>query len=88
MDDLRAQAQELGIPIDGRWSEETLRQKIDEALTAPADPREAQTADPDRPKTLAELNAEQREIDKAIGGYDRIDRRARRIQKILRAQVK
>lgn len=88
MDDLRAQAEELGISIDKRWSADTLQKKIDEALAEPAKPEDAQSAEPERPKTLAELNAEQREIDKAIGGYDRIDRRARRIQKILRAQVK
>lgn len=88
MDDLRAQAEELGISIDKRWSADTLQKKIDEALGAPAEPEDMQAAEADRPKTLAELNAEQREIDKAIGGYDRIDRRARRVQKILRAQVK
>lgn len=88
MDDLRAQAEELGISIDKRWSADTLQKKIDEALGAPVATEEAQPPEPDCPKTLAELNAEQREIDKAIGGYDRIDRRARRTQKILRAQVK
>jgi hypothetical protein len=31
-DDLEAQAKELGITVDRRWSEATLRQRIDEAL--------------------------------------------------------
>lgn len=35
MDDLKAQAAELGIKIDGRWSEERLREEIDKALGGP-----------------------------------------------------
>lgn len=38
MDDLKAQAEELGIKIDGRWSEDRLREEIDKALSAPAKP--------------------------------------------------
>lgn len=37
MDDLKAQAEELGIKVDGRWSEAKLREEIDKALAAPAD---------------------------------------------------
>ena len=36
MDDLKAQAEELGIKVDGRWSEERLREEIDRALGGPA----------------------------------------------------
>lgn len=79
MEDLRQQAEALGLAVDGRWSEETLRAKIEEAGGSPVS---------DQPKTLAELNAEQREIDKAIGGYRGVNRSGRRVQKILRAQVK
>lgn len=35
MDDLKKQAEELGIKIDGRWSDERLQQEIDKALGAP-----------------------------------------------------
>lgn len=38
MDDLKAQAEELGIKVDGRWSEAKLREEIDKALSAPANP--------------------------------------------------
>lgn len=52
MDDLHKQAEELGIQVDNRWSEETLRQKIDEALgdNKPAkeakEPKEAKAKEP------------------------------------------
>jgi hypothetical protein len=35
MTDLEKQAEELGIKVDGRWSEERLQQEIDKALAAP-----------------------------------------------------
>jgi len=35
MTDLEKQADELGIKVDGRWSEERLQQEIDKALSAP-----------------------------------------------------
>lgn len=39
MDELKAQAKALGITIDARWSEATLRQKIEDAQpTEPAPP--------------------------------------------------
>lgn len=38
MDDLKALAEELGIKIDGRWSDERIQQEIDKALGAPAKP--------------------------------------------------
>ena len=34
MDDLRKQAEELGIEVDGRWGEKKLRAEIDAALEA------------------------------------------------------
>lgn len=37
MDDLKKQAEELGIKVDGRWSEDRLRQEIDKVLEAPAE---------------------------------------------------
>lgn len=37
MDDMKKQAEELGIKIDGRWSEERLQQEIDKALNAPVE---------------------------------------------------
>ncbi|MBX5143206.1 hypothetical protein HJB79_31350 [Rhizobium lentis] len=36
MNDLEKQAKELGIKVDGRWSEERLQEEIDKALAAPA----------------------------------------------------
>ena len=38
MSDLKQQADELGIKVDGRWSDERLQQEIDKALEAPARP--------------------------------------------------
>lgn len=62
MDDLKAQAEALGIEVDGRWSDETIRQKIDELTPE-------RNADP-RQKTLHELNMEQRKIDRALRGLN------------------
>lgn len=36
MSDLKKQAEELGIDVDGRWSDERLQKEIDKALAAPA----------------------------------------------------
>lgn len=33
MDELKKQAEELGIKIDGRWSEDRLREEIDQKLS-------------------------------------------------------
>lgn len=41
MDELKKQAEELGIEVDGRWGEERLRAEIDKALDAPADNADA-----------------------------------------------
>lgn len=38
MDELKKQAEELGIKVDKRWSEETLQEKIDEKLAADPEP--------------------------------------------------
>lgn len=35
MSDLKAQAEELGIKVDGRWSDERIQQEIDNALAEP-----------------------------------------------------
>lgn len=84
MSDLKAQAEELGIEVDGRWSDETLQQKIDEALAADPTP-DAHPLDHDadgkkggfvkpeqlvREKTLHELNLEARKIDRALRGLN------------------
>lgn len=45
MDDLKKQAEELGIKIDGRWSEDRLREEIDKAL---ADPEPTSVRNPER----------------------------------------
>lgn len=37
MEELKSQAAALGIKIDGRWSEDRLREEIAKALVAPAD---------------------------------------------------
>ena len=36
MEELKQQAEALGIKVDGRWSEERLQDEIDKALAAPA----------------------------------------------------
>ena len=36
MSDLKKQAEELGIKVDGRWSDERIQSEIDKALEAPA----------------------------------------------------
>lgn len=37
MSDLKAQAESLGIKVDGRWNDERIQQEIDKALAAPAE---------------------------------------------------
>ena len=37
-EDLKKQAEELGIKIDGRWNDERIQQEIDKALSGPAQP--------------------------------------------------
>lgn len=46
MDDLKKQAEELGIEVDGRWGEDRLKQEIDAALAGPAAPTEQDAAKP------------------------------------------
>jgi len=65
MDDLKKEAEALGIDVDGRWSEETLREKIAEAKK----PQPAKTP-PQREKTLHELNVEARRYDRALRGLN------------------
>lgn len=43
MEELKAQAEALGIKVDGRWSEERLQDEIDKALAAPAPKAKAVT---------------------------------------------
>lgn len=48
-DNLRSQAESLGVTVDGRWSDARLQQEIDNALAAPADapaPNPAQSGVP------------------------------------------
>lgn len=61
MNDLKAQAEALGIEVDGRWSDETIQQKITEARPEQGEPRE---------KTLHELNMEARAIDRELRGLN------------------
>lgn len=56
MDELRMQAEALGIKVDGRWSEQRLKEEI--AMN--------QTNVQPREKTLHELNMEARAIDRAM----------------------
>lgn len=37
-EDLKKQAEELGIRIDGRWNDERIQQEIDKTLAGPAQP--------------------------------------------------
>lgn len=66
MDDLKKEAEALGIDVDGRWSEETLREKIAEAKKS----EQAKTPPPQREKTLHELNVEARRYDRALRGLN------------------
>ena len=43
MEELKAQAEALGIKVDGRWSEERLQDEIDKALEAPAEKPDAKS---------------------------------------------
>lgn len=61
MSDLKAQAEALGIEVDGRWSDETLQQKIAETQPGQGEPREM---------TLHELNMEARRIDRQLRGLN------------------
>jgi ribosomal protein L15 len=76
MDKLKKQAEELGIKVDGRWSEERLQEEINEALALKADAAaEAQRkADEDarlKAEALAEIEAREaalaaQESDEAV----------------------
>ena len=65
MTDLKKQAEALGIDVDGRWSDETLAEKIDEAKA-----KQPKKAAPAREKTLHELNLEARAHDRALRGLN------------------
>lgn len=52
MNDLEKQAEELGIKVDGRWSEERLQQEIDKVLAAPKTPVKAEKPAPKTPVKL------------------------------------
>lgn len=65
MADLKAKAEALGIDVDGRWSDETLQEKIAEAEAA-----KPVQASPAREKTLHELNLEARVHDRALRGLN------------------
>lgn len=45
MDELKAQAESLGIDVDGRWSEKRIQAEIDKALEAPAPASESKAAE-------------------------------------------
>ena len=62
LDALRSEAESLGIKVDQRWGAARLQQEIDIALEA--------SPEPDRPRTLHELNMEQRAIDRHIKGVN------------------
>ncbi len=47
--DLREQAEELGIKVDGRWSDTRLQEEIDAALSGPA---EEKAPEPQKPKRI------------------------------------
>lgn len=74
MSDLNKQAEELGIEVDGRWSDETLRDKIRQALSAPVAnpdlPEPKEPMEPTREKTLHELNMEARRYDREMRGLN------------------
>lgn len=46
MDELKKQAEELGIKVDGRWSAERLQAEIDEKLAADPEPVPQPDVDP------------------------------------------
>lgn len=46
MDELKKQAEELGIKVDGRWSAERLQAEIDEKLAADPEPEPQRGVDP------------------------------------------
>lgn len=65
MDKLKKQAEELGIKVDGRWSEERLQEEINEALAlkADADAEAQRKADEDarlKAEALAEIEAREK----------------------------
>lgn len=53
MEELKAQAESLGIDVDGRWSEKRIQAEIDKALDAPAVvPEEAPAVAPVKPPVV------------------------------------
>lgn len=47
MSDLKKQAAELGIKVDGRWSDERIQEEIDAKLAEPAPDPDGNLPDPD-----------------------------------------
>ena len=54
MDDLKKQAEELGIKVDGRWSAERLQAEIDEKLAADPEPEVEQEEPVAEPEAVAD----------------------------------
>lgn len=71
MSDLKAQAEALGIEVDGRWSDDTIRQKIADAgkIDPTPDAHPLEQVEP-REKSLHELNMEARRIDRSLRGLN------------------
>ena len=65
LDELRTEAESLGVKVDQRWGAPRLQQEIDAALAAPAAQPASEPASPPREKTLHELNMEQWRSDRA-----------------------
>lgn len=58
MSDLKKRAEKLGLEIDGRWSDETLQQKVEEAEAAKAQSDQAKQATNDRADKRAQKIAD------------------------------
>lgn len=50
LDELRAEAEELGVNVDGRWGVDRLREEIGKALDDDGEPADAAETEPEQQK--------------------------------------
>ena len=61
MSDLKAQAEEIGIKVDGRWSEEKIQEAIDEKLNEDEPDKEG-----DQPSSIKNVSGRRHKVYSAV----------------------
>lgn len=88
MDELKKQAEELGIEVDGRWSEKRIQSEIDKALAAPAPvPAEAPAAEVTRHAEAVSARVEKADTPKPVTVTNLRDNPNKRLGLKARGQI-